>query len=377
MDKLKDLAVKGLIGLLAVLIGISFAKPALAVVDPVPQVLVRNQPMGHFRASVGTTWQGNNLLPGGSIITNTLQLKNNGGAPADHLHLRLQLTNSDLVTPLAPYLRLTALTLDGESLLDDIPDSSTDNNDFIDLADWAALGAEGLRVSFALAPGQIRSLAMSLQLDSQAPSAVSGDRSVFKLTVFAHKDAVEPTSHNWFRYQAHTSYNLFQTSRHISYPMISEVYYQTCTGCGSDPTNEWIELHNPTNAPVNIGGWKIEDNSTSSDLLPLGTTIPASGYLVITPNVSTFDFWPDVAMSSRVVLGSSIGNGLANTGDRLILKNDAGMIVDSLSYGSNTTIFNPSIQAVAKGHSLARDPIAIDTNSTADFIDHLVPTLGF
>ncbi len=45
--------------------------------------------------------------------------------------------------------------------------------------------------------------------------------------------------------------------------------------------SDWIELHNRTNADVNIGGWFLSDSA--SDLLkyriPVGTVIPAGGYV--------------------------------------------------------------------------------------------------
>ena len=50
----------------------------------------------------------------------------------------------------------------------------------------------------------------------------------------------------------------------------------------SGPASDWIELHNRTNAPVNIGGWFLSDSG--SDLLkyriPVGTVISAGGYQV-------------------------------------------------------------------------------------------------
>ena len=53
----------------------------------------------------------------------------------------------------------------------------------------------------------------------------------------------------------------------------------------------------------------------------------------------------------------SIGNGLSNTGDRLLLMDLEGASVDTMSYGSDTTYFEdlPRLSALA-GRSLARVP---------------------
>jgi hypothetical protein len=56
----------------------------------------------------------------------------------------------------------------------------------------------------------------------------------------------------------------------------------------SGAASDWIELHNRTSAPVDIGGWFLSDSST--DLLkyriPVGTIIPANGYLTFYENIN-------------------------------------------------------------------------------------------
>lgn len=50
-----------------------------------------------------------------------------------------------------------------------------------------------------------------------------------------------------------------------------------------DIASDWVELYNPTNAPINVGGWMLSDDD--HDLLKYeiayGTLIPAKGYLVL------------------------------------------------------------------------------------------------
>lgn len=46
---------------------------------------------------------------------------------------------------------------------------------------------------------------------------------------------------------------------------------------------DWIELHNPGAASINLGGWEITDDPAVPDktILPSNLTIPAGGYLIL------------------------------------------------------------------------------------------------
>ena len=46
----------------------------------------------------------------------------------------------------------------------------------------------------------------------------------------------------------------------------------------------WIELHNRSAAPVDLGGWQLVD-AVAFEILP-GTTVAADGYVVITNDVA-------------------------------------------------------------------------------------------
>ena len=54
------------------------------------------------------------------------------------------------------------------------------------------------------------------------------------------------------------------------------------------PLNDAIELFNPTAAPVNIGGWFLTDNYSNPKKyrIPDGTSVPATGYLVLSADTS-------------------------------------------------------------------------------------------
>lgn len=160
--------------------------------------------------------------------------------------------------------------------------------------------------------------------------------------------------------------------------VIHEVYYDLCSpavDCGTEPQNEWVEIYNKTSNPIVLTGWTLADNN-SPETIPTGTTIPANGFLVITPETQTFNYWPTVPNEKRIILGSHFGNGLANAGDRLTLKDNNGTTIDTISWEDDTTVLNPSIDGASPGHSIERSPLGQDTGSANDFVERTTPTPG-
>ena len=156
---------------------------------------------------------------------------------------------------------------------------------------------------------------------------------------------------------------------------INEIFYNVDAAHGTKPQNEWIELYNGTGAYIDVSGWQIID-STGSDTIPSGTTIPTSNYLVITDTASTATYWNIPNSAHVIVLGTPIGNGLVNAGDVVQLKNTGNTIVDAVSWGTNTTAFSPAVSVVAAGHSMVRKSLTLDTDAASDWIDASTPTPG-
>ena len=71
----------------------------------------------------------------------------------------------------------------------------------------------------------------------------------------------------------------------------------------------------------------------------------------------------------KIELGFTIGSGLNNDGDKVILRDTADAIIDQLSYGSDKDILD--LKDVAEGHSLERLPKGGD-----NFIDQKQPSPG-
>lgn len=119
--------------------------------------------------------------------------------------------------------------------------------------------------------------------------------------------------------------------------VINEVMYNPEP---NDNYNEWIELYNPTNQSINLTGWSITDNSGKDFIEPdfdhgNGTLIiPPDGYAVITDHGTKAyeNFTIPESTVSLYVDDKSIGNGLGNNGDKIILRNNFNETIDFVEW---------------------------------------------
>jgi hypothetical protein len=137
---------------------------------------------------------------------------------------------------------------------------------------------------------------------------------------------------------------------------------------GSDASYEWIELYNPGTESVELIGWGISDNY-EMDAMPL-LNVSANGFVIVAASENFSINFPNYNGTIAFIADGRIGNGLGNAGDRLVLKDSAGTIIDEMSYGDDNSITSPSYPNVADGHSLERAPCG------GQFVDNEVPTPG-
>lgn len=131
---------------------------------------------------------------------------------------------------------------------------------------------------------------------------------------------------------------------------------------------EWVELFNSGGSPVDVSGWTITDN-TSTDILPTTSPIAPGGYAVIVTSGSSVVGIPGSAITIVLSGASSgtIGNGLANGGDRLTLQNGL-TAIDQMSWGTDLTVFNPGPNYPSAVNSLRRIPNGVDTDVAGDWV---------
>ncbi len=153
---------------------------------------------------------------------------------------------------------------------------------------------------------------------------------------------------------------------------INEVYYDPDT-CHGNERDEWIELYNACDFTVDLKDWYMLDNGGLSDKEKINQTYPIEphSFVVLADNAQTWTFWPLIPnQATKIALGGNrLFRGLGNGGDRLFLYEPSGNLADAMSYGADTSVFDPSALDVLKGHSLSRTPAGFDSDSAADWFD--------
>ena len=147
---------------------------------------------------------------------------------------------------------------------------------------------------------------------------------------------------------------------------------------GSDQGYEWIELYNPSGAPVSVAGWGVAAGTSDYDSLDLvfpgGTSVPAGGFLVVGGE------WVEEA---DVVLDVSLGNGTGTDGLQLV--DCDGNVVDTVVYGepgNEDGLTDDHGEVVepygdpGSNESMARAHDGEDTDTADDWIVTGVPTPG-
>jgi hypothetical protein len=105
--------------------------------------------------------------------------------------------------------------------------------------------------------------------------------------------------------------------------VVNEIHYNPTTYLGyTDALYEFIELYNTTSTAVNISGWHMGRGIDYT--FPQGATIPALGYVLLSPTAATY-------ASSGATIYVYTGT-LNNAGDMLELRNASGVLVDRAQY---------------------------------------------
>ncbi len=160
--------------------------------------------------------------------------------------------------------------------------------------------------------------------------------------------------------------------------LITEVLYDLPNddSKGTENQNEWVEIYNGTNVVINVGGFTLGDGNATSTI-PENTLLVPGTYLIVTGSTTTAMFWsiPEDAVLVAVA-NAEIGNGLANTGDHVVLTSSLGIEMDAVSWGNDTAVFTPSVPDVSPGSSIVRTSNTTDTNAAADWVGDATPTPG-
>lgn len=129
----------------------------------------------------------------------------------------------------------------------------------------------------------------------------------------------------------------------------------------SGASSDWIELHNRTGNPMNIGGWFLSDSAIdpAKYRIPPGTVIPAGGYL-------TFHEATHFGAAS-VDVNKVTAFALSDTGETVYLTS---AVNDELTDYQSREEFGPSLEGEALGRYFK------PSTGTYNFIAQRIPTPG-
>ncbi len=119
----------------------------------------------------------------------------------------------------------------------------------------------------------------------------------------------------------------FEVAAEVAYPVhINEIQYHASADMDSD---DWVELANRGQESVDVSHWSLSDGGGNAFAMAPGSAIAAGGYLVLARDTAAFSgVYPGVApMSGGWVFG------LSNGGEAVYLRDDAGFVVDSVTFG--------------------------------------------
>ncbi len=144
--------------------------------------------------------------------------------------------------------------------------------------------------------------------------------------------------------------------------VINEIHYNPDL---STERVEFVELLNPSSDPVDLGGWSL--GSAVEYLFPTPTLVPPGQFVVIAedPRALTLKF-------GASALGPWVGK-LNNEGDRVVLRNGAGEMVDQVDYQLG---FPWPTVGDAPGHSIQLLHPALDNDLGGSWRSSETPSTG-
>lgn len=94
---------------------------------------------------------------------------------------------------------------------------------------------------------------------------------------------------------------------------------------------EWFELYNDGDEAVNLAGWKLFEDAGAQLVFTLTKSIPSKGYLLVERSTASS---PDPVPGIEDESGTFGGSGFSNSGEDLVLKDEKGTTVQTLSFAS-------------------------------------------
>ena len=139
-----------------------------------------------------------------------------------------------------------------------------------------------------------------------------------------------------------------------SHLVVSQVSYDTP---GTDSVEEFVELYNPTGAPIALDGWTLTDNGGS---FALSGTVAPGAYLSIARDAAGHQ-----ALYGKTPGLDGMTLNLGNSGDWLMLENADAATVDFVAWEGAATGWTV---AAPTGSSIERADPSLDTDIESDWV---------
>lgn len=144
---------------------------------------------------------------------------------------------------------------------------------------------------------------------------------------------------------------LFLILPNISSLIISEIMYAPTQ---SEYYNEWIEIYNDGSSDINLNNWTlcndellagyVDYNDGGKLKLNDSRTLNAGEYAIITDGGSGTEVYGNFNVNANALVlhtdAASLCGGLINSGETIILKDQSGNLINSISYNSNLAYNN-------------------------------------
>ena len=166
--------------------------------------------------------------------------------------------------------------------------------------------------------------------------------------------------------------NTIQTTNGPTNLVLSEVFP------GATPSQSWFEIFNPTANPIALDGWSIRDARPGiTEALPSFTLQPGQFLVVSTSTNNFLAAYPSFTNSVVEVTNNFNSLGLNRYADGLFLIDSNNVTVDKISWGFDTSAFNPSVPYVTStSASMARVPANVNSRTAQDWVQQNVPDPG-
>jgi hypothetical protein len=110
---------------------------------------------------------------------------------------------------------------------------------------------------------------------------------------------------------------------------INEIMANNVSGTMNESSQfeDWVEIYNTTSVPLELNGLYLTDNYSQPTKFPFppNSVVPANGFIVI---------WADQNASTSSYVHCNFK--LSSAGERLMLSNGSGVVLDSISFGAQT-----------------------------------------